>query len=210
MGKRRSAFVSGTLNDKRRAFMTTSTLSDSECACSTGQTEAELPCPGCEQLGRTVSLVTPMHTVKSAIRDQIVAQRRYHFCTNPDCDVVYYNDHDTSTIGTDGLKNRVTIKDNSAETPLCYCFKVLKKHAIEEIQRTGTTDVFQTIQAKMKPGQSCFCEKANPRGDTCTQDILQWLSEQGIEAGSSAQGGAGCGGCGADDAAGISGGGCCG
>ena len=141
-----------------------------------------------------------------SVREQVDADRHYHFCTNPDCEVVYYNDRDASVFKTDQLKNRVTIKDDSPETPLCYCFKVLKKHALEEIARTGTTDIFRQIQSKMRPGQRCFCEKSNPRGDTCTQDIKDWLASQGMpthELSTTGQSGGSCA------AGGKSGGKCC-
>lgn len=152
----------------------------SSCSCSTGQTRAPIGCPNCRKAGMTVNLMTPQNTLFKAIREQLNNQYAYYFCDNPNCDAVYYNAHDSTVFTTADLKNRVTIKDESPETPLCYCFKVLKKQALEEIAKTGKTDVFQQIQNKMKPGQSCFCEKANPRGDTCSQDILDWLEQQGL------------------------------
>jgi hypothetical protein len=159
-------------------------LSVSQCACDcgTGQIKSTVACPVCRKLGSTVRLVTPENTLIRDARTKIDSEHDYHFCENPDCDVVYYNEQDTSVFTTDQLKNRVTLKDDSPETPLCYCFKVLKKQALEEIAKTGTTDVFETIQAKMKPGQNCFCEKSNPRGDTCVQDIQNWLKERGVSA----------------------------
>lgn len=191
--------------------MTTSVNSGSDCACGTGQVDSQIACPVCSMRGRTVDQVTPQKTVRKTALDQFDAERNYHFCTNPDCDVVYYSDKDVPVIKTDALKNRVTIKDDSPETPLCYCFKVLKKHAIEEIARTGTTNVFKQIQEKMKPGQSCFCEKANPRGDTCSQDIKEWVEAQGIKVeepvGRESQSDCGCG---PSDPASTSGSGCCG
>lgn len=184
------------------------TDSSTSCACGTGQTRSLIGCPVCGNPGMTVNLTTPQHTLSRDVRDRLSTGTSYHFCDNSDCDVVYYNDKDTSVFTTDDLKNRVTIKDDAPETPLCYCFKVLKKQALEEIARTGSTNVFQTIQAKMKPGQSCFCEKANPRGDTCTRDIQQWLENQGVQptpAPSLSETGGCCG-----PAATSTGGGCCG
>lgn len=127
-----------------------------------------------------MNLVTPKNTLKKEARTKFVPEYDYHFCENSDCDLVYYNEQDTSVFTTSELKNRVTIKDDSPKTPLCYCFKVLKEQALEDIARTGTSDVFKTVQAKMKPGQSCFCEKSNPRGDTCVQDIQYWLEDHGV------------------------------
>ena len=155
-------------------------VSKCACDCGTGQIKSTIACPVCRKLGSTVNLVTPQNTVQKALSSKLDPEKSYHFCDNPDCDVVYYNEQDASVFTTSELKNRVTLKDDSLETPLCYCFKVFKKHALEEIARNGTTDVFETIQAKMKPGQSCFCEKSNPRGDTCVEDIQNWLIAQGV------------------------------
>ncbi len=151
-----------------------------DCHCGSGQRLAEIPCPLCDRAGVTVKSITPQHTLKRAVAASLEPDHVYHFCENPDCDVVYYSGNDSRVFTTEVLKNRVTIKDESPETPLCYCFKVLKKQVLEEIARTGTTDVYQTIQSRMKPGQSCFCEKSNPRGDCCTADIAHWLEAQGV------------------------------
>lgn len=170
---------------------------DSSCGCAAPQVSAVTPCPRCGTVGSTVGATTPRHALKRDAASRLDGDERYNFCENPECEVVYYGDGGGGIFTTEMLKNRVTIKDDSPETPLCYCFKVLKKHALEEIARTGTTDVFQTIQAKMKPGQSCFCEKANPRGDTCSKDIRAWLQGQGVDVDAPPGGGAaadsGCG-----------------
>ncbi len=153
----------------------------SDCGCGTGQTASSIACPVCRRLGVTVRAITPGHTLKKTARGRFDPERPWHFCENPDCSVAYYNEDDRSVFTLGDLKNRVTIKDDSPETPLCYCFKVLKKQALAEIAATGSTNVFRSIQAKMKPGQSCFCEKANPRGDTCARDIREWMLAQGID-----------------------------
>ncbi len=132
------------------------------------------------QSGVTVNRITPQHTLKRVAADTLDPQLQYHFCENPACDLVYYDTTQSVEFTTDQLKNRVTLKDEDLETPLCYCFKVLKRQALEEIARTGTTNVFAIIQSRMKPGQNCFCEKSNPRGDCCTKDVAAWLRAQGI------------------------------
>ena len=182
-----------------------------QCGCSTGQTPSHIACPVCRKMGTTVKSVTPQHTIRKSALSGFDTKLDYHFCENPECDVAYYNMQNTSVFTVEDLKNRVTVKDASPETPLCYCFKVLKRHALEEIARTGTTNVYQTIQEKMKPGQSCFCEKANPRGDTCMKDIEAWLDIQGITRESNfppdTQSGGNC--CGGQAEPGSSGSGCC-
>ena len=157
------------------------TTSNPSCGCGSNQRRSTVACPSCHQQGVEVKLLTPQHTLKKRITTALDPTRQYHFCENPACDAVYYSGAEDAPFTTADLKNRVTLKDDSPETPLCYCFKVLKRQALEEIARTGTTDVMHTIQNKMRPGQSCFCEKSNPRGDCCTTDIAHWLQQQGIE-----------------------------
>ncbi|MCI2397973.1 hypothetical protein [Aliiroseovarius subalbicans] len=156
------------------------------CDCGTGQARSDIACPVCRTLGMTVGHITPENTLRRQVRDRLLPDATYHFCDTPSCDVVYYNDRDSSVFGTQDLVHKVTVKDDAPDTRLCYCFKVLKQQALDDLARTGTTHVFQTIQAKMKPGQSCFCEKVNPRGDTCTKDIQDWLAQQDVASGDSA------------------------
>ena len=163
--------------------------------CGTGQVAATIACPKCRRLGVTLSNVTPVNTLKRGARVAFDKDIAHYFCETPSCDVAYYNGDNDQTFALSELKNLVTVKDESPETPLCYCFKVLKQQALEEIAKTGTTNVFDTIQSKMKPGQSCFCEKANPRGDTCSKDIQAWLLAQGVEPSSASVGGCGDSGC---------------
>lgn len=160
----------------------TITSSTTSCDCGSNQTQSIAPCPSCGRRGVEVKLITPQHTLRKNIAVTLDSTQQYHFCENPGCKLVYYNTTDSHRFTIEDLKNSVTLKDDSPETPLCYCFKVLKQHALEEIARTGTTDVIRTIQDKMKPGQNCFCEKSNPRGDCCTKDIATWLQQQGIVA----------------------------
>ncbi len=112
----------------------------------------------------------------------------YSFCESPGCDVVYYHSLPSQAGGSTGavfttgqLINRVTVKDGSPDTPLCYCFKVLKGEALDEIARTGGVDIKALMDRRRKPGQDCFCERSNPRGDCCTADIRDWLSAQGLD-----------------------------
>ncbi len=166
--------------------------STTSCDCGSSQPRSTISCPCCNRKGVEVKLVTPQHTLRKSIAVILDSTQQYHFCENPGCDLVYYNTTDSHRFTVDDLKNRVTLKDESPDTPLCYCFKVLKQRALEEIARTGTTDVIRTIQNKMKPGQSCFCEKSNPRGDCCTGDIATWLQQQPIERDSASHSSSGC------------------
>ncbi|MEG3639975.1 putative iron-sulfur cluster-binding metallochaperone [Magnetococcus sp. PR-3] len=152
------------------------------------------PCPTCKNLGSVVKPLTPKHTLKAEFRSHVNEHGHYHFCESPSCPVVYYDALSESVFTQDQLINRVTIKDDHPKTPLCYCFKVLKEDALKELAQQGTTDVIAMIQERMKK-HGCQCEKLNPRGGCCLQDIKQWLAQQGIhpESQSTPSSGCGCG-----------------
>ena len=151
--------------------------------CETGaskNSQSAIACPVCRKLGSTVSKVTTVPSLKKEVRGTLDLGMQSHFCESPDCDVVYYNEKTDQVFKTSDVKKKVTIKDDSPETPLCYCFKVLKQQALDEIAATGTTDVLQRTQAKMEAAENSLCEKLNPRGDCCTKDIKAWLKAQGV------------------------------
>ena len=52
---------------------------------------------------------------------------------------------------------------SNQKTPLCYCKKLLKEQILKMIEEGKT-----------------FCEKSNPKGTCCTEDITDFLAEYGI------------------------------
>lgn len=143
------------------------------CTQTVAPVWATLPCPTCRQFGAGVDAITPRHTLRGPLRSQVAPGGEYFFCATPHCGVVYYSRQGQCFHTTD-LINRVTVKDASPDTPLCYCFKVLKRHALEEIARNGHCDVEALIHHK-RGQKRCFCEKSNPRGTCCSSDIARWL-----------------------------------
>lgn len=152
------------------------------------------PCPRCGQAGVPVKPITPQHTLKAIFRQEVDATGDYHFCETPSCDVVYYQSDGTQTFTTSQLIHRVTVKDEHPDTPLCYCFKILKRDVLAEIERTGSADVVAMIQQKMAR-HGCQCEKLNPRGACCLDDISAWLKQRGAASPEKSPGKAGACGC---------------
>jgi len=87
---------------------------------------------------------------------------------------VYYSDKGQRFTASD-LINRVTCKDPSPETPLCYCFKISKQDALDEMNATGRSTVLSSIREQMD-SKGCFCEKSNPRGACCLEEVTAWLA----------------------------------
>ncbi|MEG3639313.1 hypothetical protein [Magnetococcus sp. PR-3] len=153
------------------------TESDDQIACA--KTPAPC-CPVCGGEGPEVPQVTPRFTLKSSFRKDVLEHGHYHFCETPTCDVVYFSCDGKQQFTTAQLINRVTVKDEDPKTPLCYCYRILKQHALKQLEKQGNTDVVAMIKARMqeRPSQ---CLKFNPRGRCCTGDIEQWLQKQGVE-----------------------------
>jgi len=150
------------------------------CCASSEKERERSPCPQCQASGQPIDRVTPRHTLKKEFRDTIGDDNNYHFCETPDCNTVYFSSDGLQHFTTEQLINRVTSKDSSPETPLCYCYKITKGDALKEYQASGESTVIQQIEQKMTE-KPCFCDKSNPRGVCCTSEIKTWLKEQGMK-----------------------------
>ena len=132
-------------------------------------------CPSCNRPGVTVKQITMTSSVKPLLLDKIENSKQYAFCETPECLVVYFNLESDQTFNKTDLIKKVTIKSETPDTPLCYCYNIFKEDALAEIEKTGKTEVIKMVQDKMKSAQTCFCEKSNPRGSCCLKDIANWL-----------------------------------
>lgn len=87
----------------------------------------------------------------------------YYFCDDPECDVVYFGDDD-STILKSQLRTRIGAKEDANDGLLCYCYGVSK----EDFQRNPAIKDF--VIAQTKAGQ-CACDTSNPSGRCCLKDF---------------------------------------
>ena len=146
---------------------------------TTQEASANPICPSCRQRGQSVDQITPKQTLKKDFRSEVSAEATYFFCENPSCNVVYFNDDGGQLFTTKQLINRVTCKDSSPDTPLCYCFKITKGDVRKEYRESQQSSILEMIEQKMAE-KACFCDKSNPRGVCCTTEIKNWLMDQGI------------------------------
>lgn len=89
--------------------------------------------------------------------------RRYFFCDDPNCDVVYFGD-DNSVILKSQLRTKVGVKDASEDALLCYCFGVSKADALNN---PGIRD-FVATKTKL---ELCSCDTSNPSGRCCLKSF---------------------------------------
>lgn len=89
--------------------------------------------------------------------------RRYFFCDDPHCDVVYFADDD-SVILKSQLRTKVGVKEAGGDAPLCYCYGVTRGDALDN---PGIRDFIVT---ETRLGR-CACETSNPSGRCCLKDF---------------------------------------
>jgi len=89
--------------------------------------------------------------------------RRYFFCDDPDCDVVYFADDD-SVILKSQLRTKVGVKEAGDDALLCYCYGVTRNDALNN---PGIRDF---IVRETRLGR-CACETSNPSGRCCLKDF---------------------------------------
>lgn len=154
-----------------------SDTTENGCGCSAGM-KADSACPTCQKYGLKVSEVTIRSQVKKETLNSLQGDLdRFHFCTNPVCDTVYY-DNKRKTIAQSEIKSKVTLKNDDESTPLCYCKKLLKRDFYDMLENKEP-DIAKKIREIISEGKS-FCEKSNPKGVCCTEDIKVFLARHGI------------------------------
>ncbi|MET0072494.1 MAG: hypothetical protein ABW096_20870 [Candidatus Thiodiazotropha sp.] len=111
---------------------------------------------------KEVSTKTILHHIKEPWSWE-EKQQAFYFCEDPNCDVVYFGQDDT-TIKTSELRTNVGIKEKNMNGMLCYCFGVLFTTAEDNPK------IKQFITEKTKSGV-CVCESRNPSGKCCLKDF---------------------------------------
>ena len=167
------------LTIKEEIMIFTNKIETESCGCAT-QEEVAHVCPSCNNNGSNVDGITVKSQLKKEVRDNMhLGMDEFNFCTNPKCDTVYYSIDGSETFSQSDIKSKVTIKNDDPKTPLCYCRKLLKQNVIDMI-KNNEPDIAKKVKAIISDGKS-FCEKSNPKGTCCTEDITSFLKEYGID-----------------------------
>lgn len=125
-------------------------------------------CIECGTEGRPVERQTILHHVKHDHLDRVNGEA-YRFCSNRDCEVVYYSDGGTR-FTVDDLRELVTAKTGGDKRPICYCFGFTEADVRREIELTGRSSIPTTIGTLIKEGM-CACEVRNPAGVCCLGEV---------------------------------------
>lgn len=119
-------------------------------------------CPANGQEYAGVSTTTIKHHISRPWnwRDK---EQGYYFCSDPECNVVYFGEDDT-VIDKGELRTRVGLKDRSGTALVCYCFGVTK------IEAVNNPDVATFVRQETGK-RTCACETRNPSGRCCLADF---------------------------------------
>lgn len=133
---------------------------------STGSQAPRAVCPLNGRSYREVSLRTVLHHVTEPWRRGL-AGRRYYFCTDPDCEVVYFA-ADATLIRRNELRTVVGQKSTDPQRLICYCFGVTAADLLTPA--TGGHDCRGYVVERTRCGD-CDCAIRNPSGRCCLGDF---------------------------------------
>lgn len=149
------------------------------CGCSISSS-ATASCPSCGTKGIKVSTLTIQSQFKKETLSHYASHTdTFNFCTNSACPAVYYDNSGSTVIHQDEIKSKVTIKNDEPSTPLCYCKKLLKSDFYKMVE-DNEPDIADKIKTIISEGKS-FCEKSNPKGVCCTEDVKAFLAKRGLQ-----------------------------
>lgn len=139
--------------------------------CCPTESTPEFPrlatCPVNGRAYRQVGRRTVLHHVQKPWQAQLRDQD-YYFCTDPDCDVVYFG-ADQSVIRRDAVRLSVGQKSTASDRTVCYCFDMT--HADILGAQTDSGNACKTFVVELTRQSVCDCEIRNPSGRCCLKDF---------------------------------------
>lgn len=133
----------------------------SDCCAKPDASDSYPKKHACPSNGKEYGLVSPI-TIKHHIKSPWLWKEKnqgYYFCSDPDCDVVYFG-QDDSILTKQSIRTFIGVKEDSDAAPVCYCFGVTKSEAKND-PRIREFVVEETRQ------RGCACEYRNPSGKCC-------------------------------------------
>lgn len=132
-------------------------------------------CPSCNVKGKTVKIITLKSMLKPSSFETFNAKENHYFCSTKDCDVVYFNTNNKTYLVSD-IKVPVHQKDDSATTPICYCFDWTKEKIKKYVKIGVTPNPVEHIRENIKENR-CGCEVNNPQGSCCLGNVTKFINQ---------------------------------
>jgi Zinc binding domain len=130
-------------------------------------------CAHCGGKGRAVSRKTVLLMVKPELLERAISGS-YSFCSERNCQIVYFDEKGREHFIVDDLRIRVGLKVKDDPVSLCYCFGFDEAHLREEIGRTGHASIPERISKLIREGL-CACDTRNPAGVCCLGEVNKAL-----------------------------------
>ena len=134
------------------------------CCSSSDKTQAhpkQYKCPVNGKSYNGVSSTTILHHIDEPW-NWSHKQQGYYFCNDPECEVVYFGEDD-STISKSSLRTKVGIKETNPNSLICYCFGVSKTES--------SSQEIKEFVIKSTKEKTCACTTRNPSGRCCLKDF---------------------------------------
>ncbi len=132
-----------------------------------------MKCPASASTGESVT----SKTVKALLTE--TALRRfepgaYHFCSDPACSVVYFDDHG-HRFDKDEIRVPVWQKEPRGARMICYCFDESETSIRAELDATGGSLAVDRVRGHISAAR-CACDLRNPRGRCCLGELTETIA----------------------------------
>ncbi len=125
-------------------------------------------CPICKNFGEQVKNITVQSLLKENFKTDI-DDLDYYICLTPTCNVVYFNNENKNIFYEHQITVPVHFKINAYPKYICYCNKITIDDIMQIIKK-GAKNI-SDIMANIHVLKNRNCEKNNPLGRCCYQDI---------------------------------------
>ncbi|WAM33607.1 Csac_0668 family 2Fe-2S cluster-binding (seleno)protein [Caldicellulosiruptor morganii] len=126
-------------------------------------------CPVCKQEGIPVKNFTVRHIVLEEYLPQ-VGTKDYFLCTNPECDVGYYQGE--NLFYKQQLRVPIWLKKDANPKYVCYCSRVTEEDIIDAVLKKGAKTLGDACKITGAMTE-CKCEINNPTGKCCTDLVKE-------------------------------------
>ncbi|KQU08219.1 copper chaperone Copz family protein [Peribacillus butanolivorans] len=132
-------------------------------------------CPSCKNKARNVKLITLKSLLKPSALETLNSKEIQYFCSTEDCNVVYFDTNNKKYLVSD-IKVAIHQKDDSATTPICYCFDWTKEKIKQYAEKGLTPNPVEHIRENIKENR-CGCEVNNPQGSCCLGNVTKFINQ---------------------------------
>ena len=148
---------------------------EGQSCCCRPDTASDQACRACGNPGIPLPGITVESLVAPVRRARLASLEEFAACRTSDCPVAYFSNERDEYIEKADLTVRIGVKETVDPAPLCYCFGWTKRMVDDEVARTGTSSAVRDIAERMR-ATGCACERTNPSGLCCLQDVLAYTA----------------------------------